>query len=61
MVTAFVQRPSDQSVLVVHRSEKVRTYQLQWGGVSGGVEGDESLAWRAQQEASFAIALALPL
>lgn len=51
VVTAFVQRPTDGSVLVVLRSDKVGTYQRYWGAVSGGVEqGDRSLADRCRQE-----------
>lgn len=53
VVTAFVVRRQDASVLLVKRSEKVNTYKLHWGGVSGVVEGDENLVNRARQEASF--------
>jgi hypothetical protein len=52
VVTAFVRRPSDSSVLLVKRSEKVNTYKLHWGGVSGVVEGNENLQERAKQEVS---------
>lgn len=38
VTTAFVQRPDDGRVLLVQRSERVSTYQFQWGGVSGGIE-----------------------
>jgi len=49
-VTAFVQR-QDGRVLVVKRSDKVSTYQGMWGGVSGGVEADDtSLIDRAYAE-----------
>ena len=51
VVTAFIQRPSDDHVLVVLRSDKVGTYQRYWGAVSGGVEqADRSLADRCRQE-----------
>ena len=51
VVTAFIQRPSDDNVLAVLRSDKVGTYQRYWGAVSGGVEqGDRSLADRCCQE-----------
>jgi len=53
VVTAFIQNPTDGSVLVVKRSDKVRTYKNYWGGVSGSVEGDESLFFRAQREVSL--------
>lgn len=50
VTTAFVQRP-DGAVLLVKRSGRVGTYQHQWGAISGGLEqGDESAAFRAQQE-----------
>ncbi|KAL4433767.1 hypothetical protein ABPG75_000208 [Micractinium tetrahymenae] len=50
VTTAFVQRP-DGAVLLVQRSGRVGTYQHQWGAISGGLEeGDESAAYRAQQE-----------
>ena len=42
VVTAFVVRREDASVLLVKRSEKVNTYKLHWGGVSGVVEGFEN-------------------
>jgi hypothetical protein len=41
VITAFIRRPSDASLLFVKRSEKVNTYKLHWGGVSGVVEGNE--------------------
>ncbi|KAG7674773.1 putative translation initiation factor eIF-2B subunit 2-like [Nannochloris sp. 'desiccata'] len=50
VITAFVRNPSNSSVLLVKRSEKVNTYKLHWGGVSGVVEGDENLLKRAEQE-----------
>lgn len=51
VVTAFVQRPDNKNVLVVKRSEKVRTYKLHYGGVSGVVEeADPSLLGRAATE-----------
>lgn len=51
VVTAFLQRPSDKAILLVQRSIKVSTYQLHWGGVSGGLEGEtESCLFRATQE-----------
>lgn len=37
-------------MLVVQRSDEVRTYPGKWGGVSGGVEGSESLLSRALVE-----------
>ncbi|KAI8467982.1 MAG: hypothetical protein J3K34DRAFT_471205 [Monoraphidium minutum] len=50
VVTAFVQR-QDGRVLVVRRSDQVNTYQGRWGGVSGGVESDDtSLVARAYEE-----------
>ncbi|WIA12133.1 hypothetical protein OEZ85_012206 [Tetradesmus obliquus] len=49
VVTAFVRR-EDGKLLVVKRSEKVSSYRHQWGGVSGGVEGSESLLHRALTE-----------
>lgn len=50
VVTAFVRR-ADGRVLVVRRSDRVGTYQGLWGGVSGGVEPDDtSLADRALAE-----------
>lgn len=52
VITAFVRNPSNSSVLLVKRSEKVNTYKLHWGGVSGVVEGDENLLKRAEQEVS---------
>lgn len=52
VVTGFVQRPSDGSILVLQRSDKISTYPLKWGGVSGVVEGSESLVERAFQEVS---------
>jgi predicted Ser/Thr protein kinase len=59
VVTAFVRRRSTsslgeegESILLVKRSEKVNTYKLHWGGVSGVVEGDENLQQRAEQEVS---------
>jgi 8-oxo-dGTP pyrophosphatase MutT (NUDIX family) len=50
VVTAFIQRPRDLHVLLVRRSQEVGTYPHMWGGVSGGVEGNERLLHRAQQE-----------
>jgi hypothetical protein len=50
VITAFVRRPSDSSILFVKRSEKVNTYKLHWGGVSGVVEGNENLRERAERE-----------
>lgn len=50
VVTAVVQHPQDGQVLVVKRSEKVGTYKLQWGAVSGGIEGHESPIYRCLQE-----------
>ena len=50
VITAFVRHPIDSSILLVKRSEKVNTYKLHWGGVSGVVEGNENLRERAQQE-----------
>lgn len=49
VVTAFLRR-EDNSVLLVKRSEKVGTYKLHWGGISGVVEGDEALRQRAETE-----------
>eukprot|EP00877_Chromochloris_zofingiensis_P001022 jgi/Chrzof1/10920/Cz05g17080.t1 len=49
VTTAFVQG-KDGRVLVVRRSDKVHTYPGMWGGVSGGVEGGESLMDRAVTE-----------
>ncbi|KAF8071226.1 SAD2 [Scenedesmus sp. PABB004] len=46
VVTSFVRR-DDGALLLVRRSAAVSTYQHQWGGVSGGVEGSESLLERA--------------
>lgn len=50
VVTAFIRRDRDNAVLLVQRSDKVSTYQGFWGGVSGGVEGNESLRRRAEIE-----------
>lgn len=50
VITAFVRRPLDSSILLVKRSEKVNTYKLHWGGVSGVVEGGENLQQRAERE-----------
>ncbi|KAF6256070.1 hypothetical protein COO60DRAFT_148070 [Scenedesmus sp. NREL 46B-D3] len=49
VVTAFVRR-DDGKLLVVKRSDKVGSYRHLWGGVSGGVEGSESLLDRALTE-----------
>lgn len=55
VTTAFVQR-LDGAVLLVKRSGRVGTYQHQWGAISGGLEeGDESAAFRAQQEVRAAV------
>ncbi|GAB4819902.1 hypothetical protein N2152v2_006948 [Parachlorella kessleri] len=56
VVTALVQKPEDGSILLVKRSQKVSTYQDQWGGVSGGIEGHESPIHRCLQEVSGSIA-----
>jgi hypothetical protein len=50
VITAFVRNPLNSSILLVKRSEKVNTYKLHWGGVSGVVEGDENLLTRAERE-----------
>eukprot|EP00879_Flechtneria_rotunda_P003988 GHRR01004228.1.p1 GENE.GHRR01004228.1~~GHRR01004228.1.p1 ORF type:complete len:360 (+),score=125.10 GHRR01004228.1:765-1844(+) len=47
VVTAFIRR-DDHKFLVVRRSDKVRTYPLTYGAISGGVEGNESLLDRAR-------------
>lgn len=49
VVTAFI-RKSNATVLLVRRSDQVGSYKNYWGGVSGGVEGSESLLRRAQIE-----------
>lgn len=49
VTTAFVQDAAGR-VLVVQRSDRVSTYPLLYGGVSGGVEGSESLLHRALKE-----------
>lgn len=59
VVTAFVRKPVESTVLLVKRSEKVNTYKLHWGGVSGVVEGDENLQQRAEREVSLAFSLPL--
>eukprot|EP00887_Chlorella_sp_A99_P003754 scaffold7.g3754.t1 len=38
VVTAVVQRPTDGRVLLVQRSDKVGSFKLHWGGVSGFIE-----------------------
>ena len=57
VVTGFVRKPVESTVLLVKRSEKVNTYKLHWGGVSGVVEGDENLQQRAEREVSLAFFL----
>lgn len=49
VVTAWVQR-ADGRVAVVQRSGEVNSYQYKWGGISGGVEGDEPLLLRCLLE-----------
>lgn len=49
VVTAFI-RKRNTTVLLVRRSDKVGSYKNYWGGISGGVEGSESLVRRAQIE-----------
>jgi hypothetical protein len=49
VVTAFI-RKRNTAVLLVRRSDKVGSYRNYWGGISGGVEGSESLVRRAQIE-----------
>lgn len=62
VVTAFIQRPTDGSVLVVLRSDQVSTYQRMWGAISGGIEGaDESPRFRCEQEVSLPPAPATPV
>lgn len=56
VVTAFV-RNEEGNVLLVQRSPQVSTYQGFWGGISGGVEGDESLLGRALQEINEEVGL----
>jgi len=55
VITAFVRNPSNSSILLVKRSEKVNTYKLHWGGVSGVVEGDENLLKRAEREVCLVV------
>lgn len=50
VVTAVVRKHQEDAFLLVQRSSKVSSYQGYWGGVSGGVEGNESLVSRAQLE-----------
>ena len=50
VVTAVVRNTSNNSILLVKRSENVNTYKLHWGGVSGIVEGDENIQKRAEIE-----------
>jgi uncharacterized glyoxalase superfamily metalloenzyme YdcJ len=49
VVTAFI-RKRNTDVLLVRRSDKVGSYRNYWGGISGGVEGSESLVRRAEIE-----------
>lgn len=49
VTTAFIQ-DSEGKLLFVQRSSRVSTYQMRYGGVSGGVEGNESVLDRALQE-----------
>eukprot|EP00884_Botryococcus_braunii_P023310 jgi/Botrbrau1/9663/Bobra.0131s0034.2 len=49
VVTAWVQR-EDGRVAVVQRSGAVNSYQYKWGGISGGVEGNEPLILRCMLE-----------
>jgi 8-oxo-dGTP pyrophosphatase MutT (NUDIX family) len=58
VTTAFVLDPATGRYLLVRRSERVSTYPLLWGGVSGGVEpGDASLTERARTEVEEETAL----
>jgi len=47
VVTAFLQKKN--KILVLRRSDKVRSYPGRWSGVSGYLEGDEPLE-RAKKE-----------
>ena len=53
VVTAFVRNASNNSILLVQRSEKVNMYKRYWGGVSGIVEGDENIQKRAETEVRY--------
>lgn len=49
VVTAFIQQQQGK-ILLVKRSQMVGTYQGYWGGVSGGMEGNEKAIDRAYTE-----------
>lgn len=43
VVTAFLVNPEDGTVLLVRRSDEVRTYQAHWSGISGYLETRDPL------------------
>ena len=48
VVTLFLER--DGKILVLRRSDKVRTMKHKWAGISGYLEGDEDALERAYRE-----------
>ncbi|MEM2759978.1 MAG: NUDIX pyrophosphatase [Nitrososphaerales archaeon] len=50
VVTSFLM--NDDKILILRRSDKVRTMQNRWAGISGYIEGDENVLERAYREIS---------
>jgi len=48
VVTSFLER--DGKILILRRSDKVRTMKHKWAGISGYLEGDEDALERAYRE-----------
>lgn len=50
VTTAFVQQSTDEKVLLLLRSDRVRTFKRHWAGVSGSVESGETPLRCAKRE-----------
>ena len=53
VVTSFLEH--DGKILILRRSDKVRTMKHQWAGVSGYIESNETPLERALKEMSHVI------